>query len=111
MEEFRKERRYQINYILTGKRYRNQIIDCMAYLRIDIDSNQNLIVMKCQLKLKKMTTRKIKKKWNLESLWEYKKREKYQVEVTERLAEHEKEKSIQEDWKKMIQAINTAEKK
>lgn len=61
------------------------------------------------MKLKNITTRKIEKKWNSKLLEEYiKRKEKYQKEVTERLAEHREEKSIEDEWKKIKQTINTA---
>lgn len=50
--------RYQIDYILVRKRFRNQIRKCKTYPGADVDSDYNLLMMKSSvtyIKLKKPT--------------------------------------------------------
>ncbi len=104
------EGRFQIDYIMTRRRYRNEIIDCKTYPGADIGSDHNLVVMKCKLGFKKMRRREIREKFDLEVLRETRRREEYQKEVTERLSEHRKENSIEGEWKVLKESIIQAAK-
>ena len=44
--------RYHIDYILVKQRFRNQVKDCRNYLRADVDSDQNPVIIECSLKFK-----------------------------------------------------------
>lgn len=57
-----------MNYILVREKFRNQLKDCNAFPEADIDSYHNLIIMKCELKLKEIIRGKRKSKPNLEKL-------------------------------------------
>jgi len=46
--------RYQIDYIMVKKRFRNQVKDCRSYPGADIDSHINLLMIKSNLKFKKV---------------------------------------------------------
>jgi hypothetical protein len=46
--------RYQINYILVRKRFKNQVRRCKTYLGADVNSNHNLLIMKSNVTYKKL---------------------------------------------------------
>lgn len=56
-------RRYQINFIIVRKRFRNQIYKYKTYSGTDVNSDQNLLMMKYYVVYKKLTriTQKSKK--------------------------------------------------
>ena len=60
--------RYQIDFIMVRQTFRNQVLDCKTFPGADIGPDHNLLVMKCKLKLKKLTKGKKSKRWNLEKL-------------------------------------------
>lgn len=45
--------RYQIDFILVRNRFKNQVKSCKTYPGADINSDHNLVMMKCDLKLLK----------------------------------------------------------
>ncbi|XP_060873900.1 craniofacial development protein 2-like [Metopolophium dirhodum] len=57
---------YQIDYIITKQRFKNQIKQCKTYPGADIDSDHNLIIMETNLKYKKIKKGVFTNKWNLE---------------------------------------------
>lgn len=60
--------RYQIDYIMTKKRFRNQVKQCKTYPGADINSDHNFVIIETQLKYKKLRKDRSTKKWNLEML-------------------------------------------
>lgn len=46
--------RYQIDYILVRKRFRNQVRRCKTYPGADVDSDHNLLMMKSNVTYKKL---------------------------------------------------------
>lgn len=64
--------RYQINYIMVKKRFRNQVKDCRTYPESDIDSDYNLLMMKSKVMFKKILSRKNKDRWYINKLKEEK---------------------------------------
>jgi len=58
--------RYQLDYIMVKNRYKNQIKSSKSYPGADIDSDQNLVMIKSVLKFKKLERPKNKEPdWNL----------------------------------------------
>jgi len=56
--------RYQLDYILVKKIYRNQVKQSKSYPGADINSDHNLVIMETKLCLKKSTrNQETKKKW------------------------------------------------
>lgn len=49
--------RFQIDFILVKKRFKNQVKNCKAYPGADADSDHNLVMMKCNLKYKTLKSR------------------------------------------------------
>ncbi|KAL4141626.1 hypothetical protein QTP88_004234 [Uroleucon formosanum] len=49
--------RYQIDYIIVRKRFRNQVHRCKTYPGADVNSDHNLLMMKCNVVYKKLTRR------------------------------------------------------
>src|SRR5436190_16121652 len=91
--------RYQIDYIMVKERFRNQVKDCKTLPGADIDSDHNLIVMKCELKLKNVTKKAKSKKLALERLKEVDVREKYQKATEELIGEISKTKiTVDAQW-------------
>jgi len=69
--------RYQIDYILVKKRFRNQVKESRSYPGADIDSDHNLLMMKSNLKFKKIVTRKFSDRWPINKLKEEKANDKF----------------------------------
>jgi len=62
-------KRYQLDYILVRKRYRNQVKQSKSYPGADINSNHNLLIMETRLCLKKYSrNQETKKKWYVKKL-------------------------------------------
>jgi hypothetical protein len=59
--------RYQIDYILVKRRYRNQIKSNHSYPGPDVDSDHNLVIAKCNINFRKLR-RIFQPKWCLEKL-------------------------------------------
>ena len=59
-------RRYQIDYILVRKRYRNSVKSSWSYPGADADTDHNLVKMKMRVKLKVIKRGKEQQKWNME---------------------------------------------
>ena len=99
--------RYQIDYILTKQRFRNQILDCKTFPGADIDSDHNLVVMKCRLKLKKITRKGGVRRWDVKNLKNFKVREKFQNDIVLDLAEKatQEERNVEEKWRSMKEGI------
>lgn len=49
--------RYQIDFIMVKNRFKNQVKDSRSYPGADIDSDHNLVMMKCNLNFKKIRRR------------------------------------------------------
>jgi len=76
--------RYQLDYILVRKRYKNQIKHSKSYPGPDIDSDHNLVIMENRLCLKKsVRNQETKKKWCVEKLKQEETRRQYYEEVNE----------------------------
>ncbi|XP_066998280.2 craniofacial development protein 2-like, partial [Anabrus simplex] len=60
--------RYHIDFIMIRQRFRNQVLDCKTFPRADVDSDHNLLVMKCHLKLKKLKKGRNARRWYLHKL-------------------------------------------
>jgi len=60
--------RYQIDYILVRKRFRNQIHRCKTYPEADAGSDHNLLMMKCDVVFKRLDKPRdtSMKKWNVQ---------------------------------------------
>lgn len=63
----RDHERYQTDYILVKKQFRNQVKDSRSYPIADIDSDHNLVMMTCKLKFKKIETNG-QTRWNVERM-------------------------------------------
>lgn len=48
-------RRYQIDYIIVKKRFRNQVHRCKTYQGADLNSDHNFLMMKCNVVYKRLT--------------------------------------------------------
>ena len=79
--------RYQIDYIMVRQRFRNQVLDCKTFPGADVDSDHNLVVMKCRLKLKKLKKGRKAKRWELDKLKQEEVRENFKESVTQGLVE------------------------
>lgn len=64
--------RYQIDYILLKKRYKNQV---KSYPGADLKIDKNLVIMKTEIRLKKRKLREKRKENSVWSNWKRKKQE------------------------------------
>lgn len=110
--------RYQIDFILVRNRFKNQVKSCNTYPGADINSDHNLVMMKCDLKFKKIK-KPIKKyhKWNLDKLKIPEIAEKYQNKSDEKISCQmnlelaRNDISTENRWEKIKEAITlTADK-
>ena len=88
------KRRFQIDYILVKQRFRNQTKDCKSYPGADIDSDHNLVMMKCHLKFKKSA----KNALQLEKPKEPKNQQAFQEVVESKIGLDQTEKSVENSW-------------
>jgi hypothetical protein len=54
MEDAEDRTRYQIDYILVRRKYKNQVKHCKTYPEADINIEHNLVAMESQLRYKKI---------------------------------------------------------
>lgn len=88
--------RYQIDFIMVKNRFKNQVNDSRSYPGADIDSDHNLVMMKCNLKLKKIKRRGNTNRWQTSKLKEEKVNEKFK-EYTNKIKAQE-EQDINTRW-------------
>ena len=60
--------RYQLDYVLVKRRFRNSVNNSHAYPGADADTDHNLIIMTAFLALKNVKCRKTRKRWDREKL-------------------------------------------
>lgn len=89
--------RYQIDYILVRKRFKNQVKDCHSYPGADVDSDHNLVLAKCCLKFKKLR-RRIVQNWDVGKLKNEECKETYQKRLKEQGRAGNGNMSIEEEW-------------
>lgn len=89
--------RYQLDYIIIKQRFRNQVQNCHAYPGADIDSDHNLVMMKSELRFKKLVKKK-KKLWNVDKLKDDKVQEKYEKQITDKIRTIQSTSAINEGW-------------
>ena len=89
--------RYQLDYIMVRRRFRNSVINAHSFPGADADSDHNLVVMKCRLKFKKIKRGRRMRKWNVEDLRGPKRRE-YQEAVNKIISQDKGIGSVEEKW-------------
>uniref|UniRef100_A0A8D8YQU9 Craniofacial development protein 2 n=1 Tax=Cacopsylla melanoneura TaxID=428564 RepID=A0A8D8YQU9_9HEMI len=95
--------RYQIDFIMVKQRFRNQVKDSRSYPAADVGSDHNLVMMKCNLKFKKLEKKKSNlKKWNVTSLKNQQIQERYKRETDQEL---EDKNDIEAKWKDIKQTL------
>ena len=90
-------RRNQIDYILISRCHRNSVKNVCTYPGADINSDHNPVVMKLQLKLKKITRSKPTPKQNFQLLKDGDIRNRYSVCISNRYSQLMEEQPIQEE--------------
>ncbi|XP_039276087.1 craniofacial development protein 2-like [Nilaparvata lugens] len=102
------EERYQLDYILIQKRFRNCLKNAKTYPGADINSEHNLVVAEVEIKLKRVRGGKRVEKLNLELLQEEGKRN----ELVNRYSAKRKERKeeINEEWSNMSKCLKEAAK-
>lgn len=60
-------KRYQIDFILVKEKYRNQFKSSHTYPGLDVDSDHNLVLAKCNIRFKNRSNM-IEKKWCIDQL-------------------------------------------
>ena len=100
--------RYQIDFILVKERFRNQVKDCKCFPGADIDSDHNLVVMKCELKFKKLEKSNTKPRLDLKKLKEERIQEQYARKTEEVIKEIDED--INEEWGAIKLSLENASK-
>ena len=88
--------RFQLDYVLVKKRYRNSVSDCHAYPGPDIFSDHNPVVMNFCVKFKKLRKKKTYKRWDTSNL-KTEKGQKYVQQVEESI-NHDQVLNVDEEW-------------
>ena len=90
--------RRQIDYILVRQRFRNQIKQCKTYPGADLKSDHQLLMLKSELSLKKLSKKKPREEWNLKQLQVAEVQEAFEKTSAEKIGIVTKESSIEEKW-------------
>ncbi|XP_025425707.1 craniofacial development protein 2-like [Sipha flava] len=98
--------RYQIDFIMVKNRFKNQVKDSQSYPGADIDSDHNLVMMKCNLNFKKIKRRGNTNRWQTSKLKEEKVNEKFK-EYTNKIKTHE-EQDINTRWTSLRETTTNA---
>jgi hypothetical protein len=101
--------RHQIDYVLVKQRFRNQVKNCKTYPGADIDSDHNMMLMKCNLKFKRMVKRKPQGQ-NVRKLRETKVRVAYEQKTDEMISDKQEE-CIDSAWNHIKTTIVDAAEK
>ena len=97
--------RYQLDYIMVQQRYRNSVKNSCSYPGADADTDHNLVMMKTNIKLKKIRKAKPKMKWNLTKL----NNSRYKQELNKILEEEQRPtEDINAEWNKFRDDIKKA---
>lgn len=92
-------RRAQLDYILVRGRYKNQVKDSRSYPGADIESDHNLVMMKCTLRFKKLN-KKEKSCWDVKKLEDETVHRRYIIE-TDKIVRDTRERNqsnIEQTW-------------
>lgn len=93
----------QIDFVCVNKRYRNAITNAKSRPGADCGSDHNPVVINMNIKLKKITKKKIVKKWDLEKLNNEESRntfvETFNKETLEVYSNTYTKENIEENWK------------
>ena len=97
--------RYQLDYILVKQRYRNSVKSSRSFPGCDIDSDHNLVMMKAEVRLKRVRAGKRMKKWKLEGVNE--KSDAFNKEMTKNIAHDEgvEGETVNDKWKWFSKAV------
>lgn len=102
-------RRAQLDYILVRQRFRNQVKDSRSYPGADVDSDHNLVVMRCELKFKRLKL-KDRKQWDISRLKDGRIQSKY-IKETDRVIEETKEcLGVEQKWNEIKMGIELTAK-
>jgi exonuclease III len=94
--------RFQIDYLLVKQRFRNSVKSSWSYPGADADSDHNLVIMKMNVKLKKLKKGSIQRKWNMDRL---KLNEKSFCKDVEENVENGQSSTVEEKWRQLKSAI------
>ena len=96
--------RYHLDYILVKQRYRNSVKNARTMPGTDADTDDNLVIMKAQIKRKFIKRKKtVKQRWNYKNLTE--KSNELGRKIEENLTECEGD-STEERWKRLKDIID-----
>ena len=60
--------RYQIDYIIVRQRFMNSVKNSLSFPAADADSDHNLVMIKCNVRFKRLMKVRKARKWNVEGL-------------------------------------------
>jgi len=99
--------RYQIDYIMVKNRFKNQVKESRSYPGADIDSDHNLVMMKCELKFKRITGKKKEiTQWKIKNLRDREISKKYNEDTNG--VSIEESQNIKERWQNLKDTITLA---
>jgi len=98
--------RYKIDYIMIKYRFSNQVKKSRSYPGVDINSDHNLVMMKCYLKFNKITCKKEMVQWQVKKLRDEKSKKQYRDSTNDVTIEDSLEpQNIEEIWQSLKQTI------
>ena len=96
--------RYQLDYILTKKRFRNGVKDSKSYPGADADSDHNLVIMKMNVKLKRIKSGKKKESWNKDKI-QREEGQMFKNDIEEGIYRVDQHEGIEEKWNEFKRLI------
>lgn len=105
--------RYQIDYILVRKRFRNQVRRCKTYPGANVDNDHNLLMMKSYVTYKKLKkpTRKERRYYGVNMLKDHKTALAYESYISETFKAPSQNDSISIRWEAIKEVIHKAANK
>ncbi|XP_067007626.2 craniofacial development protein 2-like [Anabrus simplex] len=100
--------RYQIDLIMIRQRFRNQVLDCKSFPEADVDSDHNLLVIKCHLKLKKFKKGRNARRWDLDKLKGKSMKDCFKEHVAQGLNGKAEGNTVEEEWTVMNNEVSRA---
>lgn len=97
-------RRAQIDYILVKERFKNQVKDSRSYPGADVDSDHNPVIIRCELKFKRLQ-KKEKKHWDISKLHDESTQILYRDETNNNIKDIEEHLGVEEKWLKIKKSI------
>ncbi|KAI4459498.1 endonuclease/exonuclease/phosphatase superfamily [Holotrichia oblita] len=97
----------QIDHVLVQAKNMKAINDVRSYRGANIDSDHNLVITKCKMKVMREDRKNFKHKWNIERLQDDTTRTNYSTELERTLQDEPGTLDVEEEWRTLKERIIT----